>query len=57
MVHALSQEVEVIDFSLEKVIEQDYEVWHLQPRLFALDSFDQLVDEFGFWTKRQGLAA
>jgi phenylalanine-4-hydroxylase len=57
VVHALSQEVEVIDFSLEKVIEQDYEVWHLQPRLFALDSFDQLVDEFGFWTKRQGLAA
>jgi len=55
--HALSKEVEVIPFSLEKVIAQDYEVWHLQPTLFALESFDQLVDEFRFWSSRQGLAA
>lgn len=57
VVHALSDEVEVIPFSLERVIAQEYEVWHLQPTLFALDSFDQLVDEFRFWTSRQGLAA
>lgn len=57
IMHALSDEVEVIPFSLERVIEQDYEVWHLQPILFALDSFDQLVDEFRFWTSEQGLAA
>jgi len=55
--HALSDEVEVRDFSLESVIHQDYEVWHLQPILFALDSFDQLVDEFRFWSNRQGIAA
>lgn len=55
--HALSEEVEVIPFSLEKVIQQEYEVWHLQPTLFALDSFDQLVDEFRFWSSKQGLAA
>lgn len=57
IVHALSDKVEVKDFSLEAVINQDYEVWHLQPLLFALDSFDQLVDEFRHWTNRQGLAA
>ena len=57
VIHALSDKVEVIPFSLEKVIEQEYEVWHLQPKLFALDSFDQLVDEFRYWTSRQGLAA
>ncbi len=57
VVHALSDKVEVVPFSLENVIEQEYEVWHLQPKLFALDSFDQLVDEFRFWSSRQGLAA
>ena len=57
IVHALSEKVEVRDFSLEAVINQDYEVWHLQPILFALSSFDQLVDEFRHWTNRQGLAA
>ncbi len=57
VVHALSDEVEVIPFSLEKVIRQEYEVWQLQPLLFALDSFDQLVDEFRFWTEKQGLVA
>lgn len=55
--HALSDKVEVRDFSLESVIQQDYEVWHLQPILFALESFDQLVDEFRFWSNRQGIAA
>ena len=57
LAHALSKEVEVVPFSLEKVIEQDYEVWHVQPKLFALNSFDQLVDEFRFWTKSEGLGA
>ena len=57
MSHALSDKVEVRDFSIESVIQQDYEVWHLQPILYALDSFDQLVDEFRHWSNRQGMAA
>lgn len=57
MSNALSDKVEVRDFSLESVIKQDYEVWHLQPILYALDSFDQLVDEFRHWSNRQGIAA
>ncbi len=52
--HALSDAVDVRDFSMEAVINQDYEVWHLQPRLFALESFEQLEDAFRHWTKKEG---
>lgn len=54
--HALSETVDVCDFSMEAVINQDYEVWHLQPILYALDSFEQLEDEFRHWTKKEGLS-
>ena len=53
--HALGGEAEVRPYSAASVVEQDYEVWHLQPILFALESFDQLVSEFRTWTKDQGL--
>ena len=54
--HALSDAVDVRDFSMEAVINQDYAVWHLQPRLFALESFEQLEDAFRHWTKKEGLS-
>ncbi len=54
--HALSDEVEVRPFSMDAVINQDYEVWHLQPILFALESFEQLEDAFRTWTQQEGLA-
>ena len=53
--HALSEEVEVIDFSPERIVNQDYDVWHLQPILFAIDSFEQLEEGFDAWTKKIGL--
>jgi len=53
---ALSDAVDVRDFSMEAVINQDYAVWHLQPRLFALESFEQLEDAFRHWTKKEGLS-
>jgi len=53
--HAVNGEAKVIPFSADRVVEQEYEVWNLQPRLFALESFDQLVTEFRKWTKNQGL--
>jgi phenylalanine-4-hydroxylase len=34
---------------------QEYDVWHLQPILFAIDSFEQLKDGFRKWTKKLGL--
>ncbi len=50
--HALSKEVEVRNFEVEKIIHQDYDVWHLQPILFAIESFEQLEDGFKEWTKK-----
>jgi len=53
--HALSENVEVINFDVEKIITQDYDVWHLQPVLFYIDSFEQLEKGFTKWVKRLGL--
>jgi phenylalanine-4-hydroxylase len=52
---ALSAGVEKLPFSPEAVAAQDYDVWHLQPRLFVLESFEQLVTEFTRWAEAQGL--
>lgn len=53
--HALSNEVEVRDFDPEKLVLQEYDVWHLQPILFAIDSFEHLEDGFNYWTKKRAL--
>ncbi|HYE95866.1 MAG TPA: phenylalanine 4-monooxygenase [Rubricoccaceae bacterium] len=54
VVHALDN-AEHRPFSVDAVINQDYEVWHLQPILFVLESFDQLVTEFRAWATSRGL--
>lgn len=53
--HALSDEVTKLDFDPDRLVEQDYDVWHLQDLLFVLDSFDQLVKGFRDWTSKKGL--
>jgi phenylalanine-4-hydroxylase len=53
--HALSNEVKVIDFDPEKIVNQTYDVWHLQPVLFAIESFEQLEKGFKEWTKEREL--
>jgi len=53
--HALGDEVKVIEFDPGKIITQEYEVWHLQPVLFAIDSFAQLEDGFISWGKKEGI--
>lgn len=55
VLHALSDEVEHRPFSPEAVIAQDYDVWHLQPILFVLESFEQLVEEFEGWARSRKL--
>lgn len=55
VVSALSDEVNRRPFSVDAVINQDYDVWHLQPILFVLESFDQLVTEFRAWASGRGL--
>ncbi len=52
--HALSDNVEVIAFEPERIGAQEYEVWHLQPLLFAIDSFEQLDQEFRTWARAKG---
>lgn len=54
VLHALSDEVEVIDFAPERLGAQEYEVWHLQPLLFAVESFEQLDSEFRAWARFKG---
>ena len=53
--HALSDAVDQRPFDVQAVINQDYDVWHLQPILFVLDSFEQLVDGFQGWAVERGL--
>lgn len=55
VLHALSDEVTIYPYDTERVIHQDYDVWHLQPILFALESFEQLIEEFRRWTRQRGL--
>lgn len=53
--HALSENVEVRPFVPEDVVKTEYDVWHLQPILFAIESFKQLEEGFFEWTKSRGL--
>jgi phenylalanine-4-hydroxylase len=53
--HALSDEVAVHPFDPARIVEQEYDVWHLQDVLFVLNSFDQLVKGFQNWADSHGL--
>lgn len=53
--NALSENVEVRDFDPDKLVLQEYDVWHLQPILFAIDSFEQLEDGFKSWSSKRKL--
>ena len=53
--HALSDNVKVYPFDPDRVAKQEYDVWHLQPILFAIESLQQLEDGFRTWTKKHGL--
>ncbi len=55
VVHALSDTVEARPFSIAAITSQDYDVWHLQPILYVLESFEQLVDGFKAWAKGKGM--
>ncbi len=53
--HSLSDQVKVRPFDPETIVTQEYDVWHLQPVLFAIDSFEQLEEGFYKWCKKSGL--
>jgi phenylalanine-4-hydroxylase len=51
VLHSLSEKVEVLPFNPARLGAQEYDVWHLQPLLFAIDSFEQLDSEFRDWAR------
>lgn len=53
--HSLTDAVEKRLFDPDEIVEQEYDVWHLQPVLYEIDSFDQLADGFEHWAKQQRL--
>ncbi len=53
--NALSDAVTVRPYDAAAVAAQDYDVWHLQPLLFELDSFEQLTADFTAWATTEGL--
>jgi len=53
--HALSDEVEILDFDPERIVHQEFEPTHIQPVLFVIESFKQLEDGFLNWIKSKGL--
>ena len=53
--HSLTDAVEKRPFVAEKVAQQEYDIWHMQPVLFVIDSFEQLESGFENWAKGYGL--
>lgn len=55
VLHSLSDDVVVYPFLPETIVNQEYDVWHLQPILFAVQSFEELKQGFKDWTRSRGL--
>lgn len=53
--HSLTDKVEKHPADLEKMSEQEYDVWHMQPLLFVIDSFEQLEQDFYDWARKHEL--
>ena len=53
--HALSGAVEQLEFDPAAIVEQEYDVWHFQERLYVIDSFEQLAEGFDRWAMGRGL--
>jgi len=53
--YSLTDKVKKKPFEPEVIAEQEYDVWHMQPLLFVIDSFEQLETGFYKWAQGQGL--
>lgn len=53
--HSLTDAVEKRPFVAENVARQEYDIWHMQPVLFVIESFEQLERGFQDWAERHGL--
>ncbi len=52
---SLTDEAEKRPFDPDKMAEQEYDVWHMQPLLFVIDSFEQLEEGFYGWARKRKL--
>jgi phenylalanine-4-hydroxylase len=50
VLYSLSDTTEKLPFRIESMIAEPYDVWHMQKRLFVIDSFDQLENVFSSWS-------
>jgi phenylalanine-4-hydroxylase len=55
VVHCLTDRVKTHLFDVPKVINQEYDIWHMQNELFVIESFEQLKEEFIRYGKSQKL--
>jgi phenylalanine-4-hydroxylase len=53
--HSLTDKVEKRPADLEKMSGQEYDVWHMQPLLFVIDSFEKLEQDFYAWARKHEL--
>ncbi len=53
--NSLTDAVEKRPFIPDKVAQQPYDIWHMQPILFVIDSFEHLEQSFDDWARRNGL--
>lgn len=53
--YSLTDKVKKKPFDAAVIAEQEYDVWHMQPLLFVIDSFKQLETGFYKWAQGQGL--
>ena len=53
--YCLTDKVEKIDFDPDIVSETEYDVWHMQEKLFVIDSFESLEEKFYHWIEKNNL--
>ncbi|MBV8047982.1 MAG: phenylalanine 4-monooxygenase [Paludibacterium sp.] len=49
---SLSDATEKRRFDVGVIAAEPYDIWHMQQKLFVIDSFDQLEDEFAHWADK-----
>ncbi len=53
--HSLTGAVRKLPFDPGRITQQEYDVWHVQPLLFVIESFEQLAEGFDSWAAGRGL--
>lgn len=56
IIHSLSEEVIKKPFDIDLIAVTEFDIHKMQPTLFEISSFDELVSEFSRWSAQNGLA-